>query len=154
MVRQNIPQQQHTDTRDAADITSSYVLIDVRIYEEVISRGNSSEATRHKSNSSCSKRIIIHTTSRPPVLRLLGWRRSGDYCPDIEFMKGLYREIEVHCKSQDKGTILIHPSLIAPVDTILVLLEFLSHSCSHFTVQGRGKEVEAEHNAWWRIRQT
>ena len=96
-VGQNIPQQQHADFWDAADISSSYALIDARICEEVISGGNSADAACCKSNSFCSKRIASPTASGPLVFRFLA--RGMCSCSDIEFKNGLYCGIEDHCKS-------------------------------------------------------
>jgi hypothetical protein len=58
----SLPQQQRTvDLSDAADISSSYLLTEARICEEVILGGNASEAVSRESNSSLSKPTAILT---------------------------------------------------------------------------------------------
>jgi hypothetical protein len=52
----NLLQQQHTDLFSAVDISSSYLLIEVRICEEEISRGNAQEAAFRSLNPSSNKK--------------------------------------------------------------------------------------------------
>ena len=59
----NLPQEQHTDLLEAADIISSYFLTEVRICDDVISGGKVSEAARLSSYSSLRKPKAISTVS-------------------------------------------------------------------------------------------
>ena len=63
-VATKLPQEQHIDLSDTADISSSYLLIAVRICVEEISGGKASEAASRCSNSSSSKPITNFTASK------------------------------------------------------------------------------------------
>ena len=59
-----MPHEQHTDLSDAADISSSYLLMEDLICVEEISGGNSREAICRSMNSCCSKPTAKLTASK------------------------------------------------------------------------------------------
>ena len=63
VVGTNFPQEQHTDLSDTANISFSYLLIEVRICKEEISGGNAWEAACCSLNSSLSKSKEIDIVS-------------------------------------------------------------------------------------------
>jgi hypothetical protein len=63
----NVPHEQHTDLLDAADSSSSYLLMEDRISVEEISGGNSREALCRRLNSSSNRLTASFTHSETPV---------------------------------------------------------------------------------------
>jgi hypothetical protein len=87
-----IPQEQHIDLSEAADISSSYLPIELRICEAAIPGGNSSEAVSRSLNSYSSKPTARSTASEAlvsSVLRFLALGRIRRFADGEGFRRGL-----------------------------------------------------------------